>query len=118
MFSWQMVFLKTLQILGGRFGPEKKYLAPPPPKKFPADTLPATPPPLCWENAPLLAVFNKNRRPPPPGTSPPPFPSPEQKKIKNIRNVHDWLPERLRIKAHRFSRWLCKPYSEMPYGCV
>ena len=26
----------------------------------------------------------------------------------------DWLPESLRIKAHQFSRWLCRPYSETP----
>ena len=44
--------------LGGHFGPEKKYLAPPPNSpKFPADTLPA-PRPL---SPPL------RRTPPPPG---------------------------------------------------
>ena len=32
-------------ILGGHFGPEKKIYLAPPPRKFPADTLPAPRPP-------------------------------------------------------------------------
>ena len=79
--------------LGGHFGPEKKYLAPPPPK-FPnspqtpsrplGPSRPGTPPPP--------GIFNKNQPtkppPPPPGASNYLFPLPEQKKRKNIRNVH------------------------------
>ena len=76
--------------LGGHFGPPKKYLAPPPKNpQFAADTL-LTPWPLL-ETPPPLEFSIKNLHPPPPpplpAASDSPFPLPEQKKIKNIRNV-------------------------------
>ena len=77
--------------LGGHFGPEKKYLAPPPPPipQFAADTLPPPRPSPSWRPPPLVEFSIKNRPPPHlPAPRSPPFPSPEQKKIKNIRNVH------------------------------
>ena len=58
--------IKSTFHLGGHFGPEKKYLAPPPTKfpGFPADTLPAPrPPPLSWENPPPPGIFNKKPTP-------------------------------------------------------
>ena len=77
--------------LGGHFGPEKKYLAPPPPKfpnslqtpSRPLGPSPRTPPPL-------LGFSIKTKPPPPLGDmeSPLPFPEQKNKKIKNIRNVH------------------------------
>ena len=76
------------QNLGGHFGPEKKYLAPPPPnsRQTPSGPL-ATPHPLSWEKPPpLLACFNKKSTPPP--LRPPLSPPPSRKKKKNIRNVH------------------------------
>ena len=77
--------------LGGHFGPEKQKISPPPPKNSP---LHRRHPP--GHSAPLRAgdpppgIFNKRSTPAPP---PPrclgfPVPLPEQKKIKNIRNVH------------------------------
>ena len=75
--------------LGGRFGPEKKYLDPPPPQipQFAAVTVPAIRPLL--ETPPLLGFSIKNGPPPllAPRT-PPPLPLPEREKNKNIRNVH------------------------------
>ena len=75
----------------------KKKLAPP--KKnpqFAAETLPA-PRPLLKPPPPLVGFSIKNGSPPPPGDSDSPFPLPEHKKIKNIRNVHqllaDWRDE-------------------------
>ena len=48
------VHFRLFSKLGGNFGPEKKYLAPPP--KFPTDTLHARgPPPLSWETPPPLS---------------------------------------------------------------
>ena len=75
--------------LGGHFGPEKKNLAPPPQKipKFAAGTLPA-PRPSRPSPPPPPGIFNQKPIPHPPGASDSPFPLPEQKKIKNIRNVH------------------------------
>ena len=78
--------LKSPTRLGGRFGPEKKYLAPPPPppKKF--RNSPQTPsrrhplleiPPPSWD-------FQQKRSPPPPGASDSPFPLPERKKKLKI----------------------------------
>ena len=84
--------------LGGRFGPEKKYLAPPP-KKNPqvsADTLPAPPPP---RNTPPPPVgFSIKKRPPPsPGASDSPFPLPEQKNKK--------ISETSTKQRHDTSKW-------------
>ena len=75
--------------LGGDFGPEKKYLAPPPhpnSPQTPSRPAPRLPPPT--RETPPPGIFHKKSPPPPPGASHSPFPSPEQKKIKNIRNVH------------------------------
>ena len=69
--------------LGGQFGPEKKYLAPPSQKipQFAADTLPAPRPLLYWR-PPRPGIFNKEGSPrPPPGASDSPFPSRSRKKI-------------------------------------
>ena len=74
----------------GHFGPEKNIFSPPLPLQIPqfsADTLPA-PLPLSLLETPLLGFSIKIENPPPPAASDSPFPLPEQKKIKNIRNVH------------------------------
>ena len=83
--------------LGGNFGPEKKYLAPPPPK-FPANTLPASrPPPPPTREPPSLLKFSIKKSPPPlPAPRTPPSPPPSRK-IKNIRNVHQ---EDLSCRVH------------------
>ena len=75
-------YKETSPFLGGHFGPEKKYLAPPPPPKFLADSLPA-----LWETPPG-SVKKKNRQHPILSPRSPPCPPPSRKKIKNIRNVH------------------------------
>ena len=77
VYSWK---------LGGHFGPEKKYLAPPPPKTF-LETASWPPPPISWETPPP-GIFNNKPTPAPSWRLGLPFPAPEQKKIKNIRNVH------------------------------
>ena len=69
--------------LGGRFGPEKKYLAPPPPKKkiprFHSPGPSASPP----GKHPLLVGFSiKNRSPQLLAPRAPPSPCPSRKKIK------------------------------------
>ena len=77
-------------LLGGHFGPEKKYLAPPPPspqafpRHLPSPAPPSRespPPSLCFlfKPAPLAASSDAS-----------PFPPPQnrKKKQKNIRNVH------------------------------
>ena len=66
----------------------KRIFSPPPPnspicRRHPPATS-APPPP----RHPPCGIFNKQSRPPPPGASNSPFPLPEQKKIKDIRNVH------------------------------
>ena len=69
------------------FRPRKKKIAPPPPKKFPADTLPA----LRSPRRPLSLGLSIKTDPPPllaPWTAPP---LPREEKIKNIRNVHHEL---------------------------
>ena len=73
--------------LGGHFGPEKKYLAPPQLiPHFAADTLPGlSAPPLPGD--PPFWDFQEKPNLPPPGASDSPFPSPSRK-IKHIRNVH------------------------------
>ena len=70
-------------LLGGHFGPEKKYLAPAPPKnpQFAADTLPA-PRPLLGDLPALLGFSIKNRPPPSRRPRTPPSPSPSQKNKK------------------------------------
>ena len=74
-------------LLGGNLGPGKKYLAPPPkiPRRHPS----RLPPPFSWETQPPLLGFSiKKPTPLLPGALDSPFPSPEKKKIKNIRNAH------------------------------
>ena len=85
-FALENLYILYSPRLGGNFGPEKK-IYPPPPKNFPADTLPALPPPFPPGRPPLFGIFNQNRPPPflAPRTTPPP---PRRTKIKNIRNVH------------------------------
>ena len=84
MFSPPNQILRKIKYLGGRLGPEKKYLAPPPPKKFPKSlqtTLPAPPPP--GKPPPSHpGIFNKKPPPLPSCASDSPFPLPEQKKIQ------------------------------------
>ena len=65
--------------------PRKKLFSSPPTPKFP-DTLPA-PPPSLLRRPPLPGRFNK-RPPPSSRVGLPLLLPPEQKKIKNIRNVH------------------------------
>ena len=71
-------FLGSSQ-LGGHFGPQKKYLAPPPsPQTFPRRTS-------------LSRTVSSDNPPPsprPPPRTPPPFPPPRNRKKKKIRNVH------------------------------
>ena len=74
--------------LGGRFGPEKKYLAPHP-SKFPSSPqTPSRPPqrlsPSSWDPPPPLLGFSIKNRPPPPSWAPrtPPSPSPSKKNKK------------------------------------
>ena len=90
-FSHFFAWFRMFSTLGGNFGPEKKYLAPPP--QFPANTLPAPRPPGPHPpgRPPPLGFSIKISPPDPPGASDSAFPSPEQKKIKNIRNVHQGL---------------------------
>ena len=64
--------------LGGRFGPEKKYLASPPPK-IPQFHPPGPSAPPLLETPPLVGLSTKNRPPPTPGASDP-SPSPSRKK--------------------------------------
>ena len=70
------------------FRARKKYLTiPPPPKKIPnSPQTPSRPLPLL-ENPPPCGFFNKKPMPPP-SQRLGPFPLPERRKIKNIRNVH------------------------------
>ena len=72
--------------LGGHFGPEKKYLATPPPPNSPqAPSQPlAPPPPPAWETLPLLEFSITNRPPTPPSRLLAPFPLPEQNLNKKI----------------------------------
>ena len=92
MINYCFTELTTTELLGGRFGPEKKNLAPPPPPKFPnspqAPSRPLGPSP-SWNHPPLPGtpppswVFQKKSDPPPPpGASDSPFPLPEQRKNK------------------------------------
>ena len=74
--------------LGGRFGPEKKIFSPPPPKIPNSPQTPSRPLPILEPAPPPRGIFNKETTAPPPGASDSPFPLPEPKKIKNIRNVH------------------------------
>ena len=78
---------KTTENLVGISAPEKKYLAPPPPPNHPLDPL-APPPPLLLGEPPPPGIFNKKPISPPSLSPRLPFPSPEQKKKKNIRTVH------------------------------
>ena len=76
--------------LGGHFGPEKMFFAPPLPLNSPTHRRhppsPSTPPVL---EGPPPGILNENRCPHPlPAPWTPPSALPEQKKIKNIRNVH------------------------------
>ena len=68
--------------LGGHFGSEKKYLAPPLPNS--PQTLPATspPPPPPLGDPPLLGFSIKIRPPPLPVAPDSPFPSPNRKNKK------------------------------------
>ena len=76
--------------LGGHFGPESKYLDPPPKDSQLRRRHPPGPSP-SWNPTPP-GIFNKNRSaPPPPGASDSPFPLPEQNKLKNVRNVHQGI---------------------------
>ena len=76
----------TNPYLGGHFGPEKKYLVPPPKLPKSAQT-PSRPLGPSWRPPPLVGFSIKNLPPPLPAPSDSPFPVPQQKKIKNIRNV-------------------------------
>ena len=75
------------------FRPQKKYLPPPISPQTPSRSPPPSHPFSCKTLPPGL--FNKSQ-PPPPRHSwrlGLPLPRPEQKKIKNIRNVHPiWAP--------------------------
>ena len=75
----------TRKNLGGDFGPEKKYLAPPPPKttpQTPSQPL-ASPSSPAWEDPPPpRGIFNKESSPPSPGASDSPFPCPQSRKNK------------------------------------
>ena len=77
-----LLFLKIIpqkNKSGGHFGPEKKYLAPPPPnlptrcRHPPGPSRPEDPPP---------GIFNRKPNPPPPGASHSPLPLPKQKHNK------------------------------------
>ena len=64
--------------LSGNFGPEKKYLAPPP-------QIPKHPPgrsPPCPPRPPPPGIFNKKSSPPTPAPRTPPSPPPNRKKLK------------------------------------
>ena len=76
-------------ILGGHFGPEKKYLAPHPPHRHAPGALPPPAPPPRNPPPPSLYFFIKKPAPRPPPRTPPPSPPPRnRKKTKNIWNVH------------------------------
>ena len=74
------------------FRPRKKIFSPPPPPNFvQTPSRPLAPPPPPARRPPSPGIFSKIIFPPNPGASDSPFPSPEQEKIKNIRNVHQGL---------------------------
>ena len=109
LFSW---FPWNL-LLGGHFGPEKKYLAPPPPKKnpqFAADTLPA-PRPLLENPPPLLGFSIKILTPAP---LPAALDSPRaEKKIKKYpKRPPSLLPpkrlSRTKVLCFSFQKAKCK----------
>ena len=87
---WFMVWVWGASFMSwGTFRARKKIFSPPPRQKqspirrtHPPGPIPSwnPPPPFC-------GIFNK-RTDPPPWRFGLPFPLPEQKKIKNIRNVH------------------------------
>ena len=82
--------------LGGRFGPEKKDLAPHPPQ-FPnsaqTPSRPLCPSPSLLETPPPLLLSNKNR-PPPSRRLRLPLPPPRAKKIKNIETSTNYYSPR------------------------
>ena len=83
--SWEFPNLVVLTlVLGGYFGPGKKYLAPPPPQ-FPNSLQTPSRPlgPSRPGDPPLLGFSIKNRPPPPPLPAPqtPPSASPSRKNI-------------------------------------
>ena len=84
-----------ITLLGGRFGLEKKNIAP---QKIPQFHLPGPSAPPPPGNPPPFLGFSIINQPPPAPGADSPFPLPEQKKIKNIRNVHQDLKPFLKNK--------------------
>ena len=77
------------------FRPRKKIFSPPPPNSPIRRRHPPGPSAPLPPGDPPPGIFKKKINPPPPGASDSPFPLPEQKKIKNIRNVHQVLRSKI-----------------------
>ena len=95
--------------LGGNFGPEKKYLAPPQKKKSPqTPSRPLDPPPPnCPAEPPPLGIFNKNRPPPPPLPAPRTSPSRKNKKYPKrppTSFMHIWSRDKQTRDSQRWRR--------------
>ena len=82
------------------FRPRKKIFSPPPPNSPMCCRHPPGPSAPPVRETPPLGTFNS---PPPPRTADSPFPLPEQKKIKNIRNVHQEAPFSIKMLWQRVS---------------
>ena len=74
-------------LLGGNFGPEKKYLSPPPPPRN-SPQAPSRPLALPLLGDPPPGIFNKKPTSPPSWRLGLPLPLLQAEKKKNIRNVH------------------------------
>ena len=101
-----LLFFRGSAKLGGRCGPEKKYLAPPPPPKIPqfaADTLPA-PRPLLFPPPP--GILNKNDPPPSWRLGLPQFPLPEQEKKKSETSTKKRVVLKVRETLYESGRWI------------
>ena len=102
--------------LGGNFGPEKKYLAPPPPPNSPQTpgTLPAPcPPSPARRETPPPGIFNKESSPPPsPSVSvPPPLPPTEKNKKYPRRPPSNTWDKQVSAKFSCFLAVFCKIHS-------
>ena len=99
MFLWKTPSLQTSWVSIGNsdswwtFGLRKKLFSPPPSKSPIRRRHPPDPSAPSRESPPLSGIFNKNSTTPPPlpVASDSPFRLPEQKKIKNIRNVRQGM---------------------------
>ena len=98
----------------GISAPQKIFTPPPPRRRIPRRHPPgplARPPFLLPDPPPPPGIFNEKPTPPPPGASNSPFPSPKQKKIEKIRNIHQ--VKDISIPTKRVTRF---PYALSGYA--